>query len=147
MTIHNPSTTCASHVYSAGSNFRWKLPNFPQLVSSFFVPRFGFMGPPNIATGHLTIVIKYCCGFVLICHMCGCWYPCQGEERNFILMQPLELSYHSRVKNLGLRRVSCYSGRLLHFLLPEMISAQYQTTNAWYCRKQSKQNAQRTLCQ
>lgn len=56
-------------------------------------------------------------------------------------------SYHSRVGNLGCGRVSCYSGRLLHFLLPEMISAQYQTTNAWYCRKQCKQNAQRTLCQ
>lgn len=56
-------------------------------------------------------------------------------------------SYHSRVDNLGFGRVSCYSGRLLHFLLPEMISAQYQTTNAWYCGKQCKQNAQRTLCQ
>ena len=56
LNIRNPSTTCASHVYTAGSNFPWKLPNFPQLVSSFFVPRFGFMGPPNIATGHLTIV-------------------------------------------------------------------------------------------
>lgn len=36
-------------------------------------------------------MMKYCCGFVLICHMCGCWYPCQDEEKNFILMQALEL--------------------------------------------------------
>ena len=26
-------------------------------------------------------MMKYCCGFVLICHMCGCWYPCQDEEK------------------------------------------------------------------
>ena len=48
--IHNPSTTCASHVVT-GSNFPWKLPNFPQLFSSFFVPRFGFMGPPEHCHG------------------------------------------------------------------------------------------------
>ena len=101
------------------TTFPWKLPNFPQLFSAFFVPRFGFMGPPNIATGHLTIVETLRLSWVPSSHeslwkytipsfwgmiwwstvVVLFWYvTCVGvgilvkmRKKHFILMQALEL--------------------------------------------------------